>query len=499
MRVIRPFLRDKGLKNHNIELEDNKGFNLDVPDNSERPGVYTGDEALDNSGALPLGSHLKCPVCGLLKINHDCIAEIENPKPKKREVSLHELLWGKPEVQPSNNVIPLNPKKKSKPKPLKKGFATFYAWEGSNGEYIKQRGLKSKDSKGKHLGSRDADLYSIGKFIKGGNGHNRNLENLVCVSECFSDLDPDFPLEWMEIVECARDNGLPFINRIVRSKSDYHYQIHWYIPDVYFKDKKSFELWLWIQERIFSTFKHLGADPLAVKNPIQYLRDPDKYEVVYENKGLTTLSELYEAFENNDAIEAVEANSTQKKRRRNQQSFSKVSLPRLRQFFKDNPQWEGTYKELSERLSIPERSIYHLMNVLHSEGLRTETFRAGRTWKTRFTFDTARKEYLNRGGVYAKDLDEAKKRGIAENYRNVGVFVLALWLSVHRKLSPERVLMELDPVFIAIDRRSAEFSEPFKRSEFERTVKSACRPKYKYFAGFKNKHEKLQCLIEGLH
>jgi hypothetical protein len=423
-----------------------------------------------------LGSHLVCPHCHLMHIWGNCGH------------------WDKDQVpaKSNSNVIPFKPKKEARPrkaKPLKEGLATFYAWEDRNGEIVKQRGFK--DAKAKKYGKKGADLYCVGKFSKGGSGTNRTFENLVCVGECFSDLDPDFPLDWQEILECARSQGLPSINKIVRSRSDNHYQVHWEIEPAY-KGTKGFDLWLFIQEKIFETFKALGADPLAVKNPIQYLRDPDKYELVYSNEGKTTLRELYQSFKDNGPVESIEANRGHKKRRRGQKSFDRVTLPRLRIFFKEHPDMETTHEEIYTKLEIAKSTYFYLLPVLYSEGLRTETIRVGKTWKTRVNFDSPRKDSFKQGGVYEKALGEAKQVGLRENFRNVSVFTLALWLCVARKWDFERVLIELESVFVVTVSKTTGFS----RAEFERTVKSACSGRYLCFPkrGGKNKFLERMCI-----
>lgn len=399
-------------------------------------------------------------------------------------------------TQTTAKVIPLKPKKKArphKPKPLKEGLATFYAWENDKGEIVKQRGFKGL--RARQYGPRGADLYCVGDCSKGGGGKNKSLENFVRVRECFSDLDPDFPLDWQEILEVCRKNKIPFPNRVVRSRSRNHYQLHWYIPAVY-KDTKEFNLWLLIQEKIFETFRPLGADPLAVKNPIQYLRNPDKYEVVYSNDTKTDLAEFYAAFKKNGSIKLVGANKGHRKRRHGQKSFNRVTLPRLRTFFKENPNIESTHKEIYTRLEIAKATYFYLLPILYSEGLKTKAIRKGKTWITQFTFHGLRKDYLNGGGigsgVYARELERSKRLGLALHTRNIGVFILALWLNVYKKMTTDRVMVELEGVFLVTVSRTTGFD----RKEFEQTVRNACSGRYPCFVKFN--HLWWKALVDGL-
>lgn len=450
--------------------------------------------------AKPIGAHLVCSCCHTLHVWRDCghfgepcsCCEPENSITNNRINATSSHAVATAEFKPA----PIKPKRQRKARPLKSGLATFYAWENKDGEIIKQRGLKG--IKAKHYGSRGADLYSVGDCTKGGSGRNRTLENFERVRECYSDLDPDFPLEWQEIVSLATSKGLPRINKIVRSRSEHHYQVHWDIVPAH-KGTKELDLWLLVQEKIFETFRELGADPLAVKNPLQYLRDPNKYEVVYSNPGFTVLSELYKALKKNGPIERLGANRGQEKRQRNQKSFDRVTLPRLRKFFADNPKIESTHEKIYSRLEISKSTYYYLLPVLYSEGLITETVRRGKTWVTKFIFSRSKKRVFNRGGAcsgeYARAWQSAKERGLAEKSRNVGVFTFALWLFVLRQWDFERVLSELEPVFLVTVSRSAGFS----RSEFVRTVRSACRDRYRAWKICSLRSDKFQTLIAGLN
>lgn len=419
-----------------------------------------------------------CPVCGLLRINHDCTEQ--------------------PKTNGAKTLDELRVKSPRKAKPLKEGLATFFAWTDENGVIIKQRGYK--DPKLINWAMKNADLYSIGLFEKGGNGHNRNLENQVSVTESFTEIDSPKPLDPKEIIAYARAFGLPPITHIEQTVQQYHYHVHWeYSKPV---EKKNLNYWILIQEKIHMVFKSLGADPIPHKDPIRYLRTR-KYKTVYKTGRKTSLWELYKAFIKNGMANVIPLNS--KKIWRNQKSFNKFSIPTLEKYFKNNPDFVSTHKEVYRKLGIAKSSYFHLLGVIKKAGLQTNLIRVGRTWKTHFTFHGLIKTSLNTGGerngVYVRSIERAKRVGIVENYRNIGIFVLSLYLKIARAWVFDRVLMELEPVLREIERGEplgVSRKRRFLRAEFERTVKSAFNPKYTHFCGWGGKSEYLEKVAEWL-
>lgn len=397
---------------------------------------------------------------------------------KPYKPTLDELLWGEG-------------KRKKNKKPWDGRTAKFFA-RRIGPDRLEIRGIKNPEYCPYY--EREWDYEALGEYELGGSGKNHTEENQRYLTEFGVDLDAKravIPLNLTHILLRAEELGIKdLIGKINRTPHDGY---HVFISILKMRKAKHFSYYMDRARLLCELFRDLGADPNAVSS-IQFMRT-GKLGTVYESGVVTTVREIDSRLRERGFLPSKKREGLLP-RRRNQQSFSKVSLPLLRTFFKNHSQWEGTYKELSERLSIPERTLYYLMPVLFREGLRTEKFRVGKTWKTRFLCHTARKESLIRCvggyGVYAKAFEKAMQYGIAEDYRNVGVFVLANWVSVAKRLSSELVLAELEPVFLAIVRRSVGFS----RVEFERTVKSACR--YPCFVKFNSEKQKFQCLIAGL-
>lgn len=152
--------------------------------------------------------------------------------------------------------------------------------------------------------------------------------------------------------------------------------------------------WEKVQDGIYEAFKDLGADPNA-KDACRYLRNPyqpnavnTKYpdrpcvELKYVGEK-TTLKDLYEPLKKSGFIKLKGTHREQKSPGERDKVPFRVSMGRLVNFLKENPNWEGTHKELFAMLDIAERTGCQLLKWLKERELKVERVRVGRTWKSR--------------------------------------------------------------------------------------------------------------------
>lgn len=418
----------------------------------------------------------------------------------------------------------------SKRKKTKKTF-TFYAWLNERGELDYQTASSNRytyiPAKGKSISAIEtADWYTPATFKKawthetGKDGRKsrkllRTKENIRSLRGSFVDIDGDgsIPLSSDVILQRCFAYGLPLPTYILRTSPN-HYQCYWeYINELLNNKRSIMGYWETVQGGMYEAFKDLGADPNA-KDACRYLRSPQKPNAVntkYPDKPpieleyvgeKVSLKSLYTPLKKAGFIKLQ---GPGKQNSRKGDIPSRVSKRKLIGFLKENPNWEGTYQELFERLGIPERSGYRIVGWLKESGrLKVEKVRIGRTWKTRFNsvFDTANISKTlffsgNSGfvlGIYCELLIRFTERGLICGYRNDGIFLFALWLKLKGQ-SFSDVLEFLEGGFLkSRDNGTHRFGE----REFERTVRNAFKDCYRFWHSSKSERFQRIMVVLGL-
>jgi DNA primase RepB-like protein len=340
----------------------------------------------------------------------------------------------------------------------------------------------------------------------------KTKDNLYSLAGNFVDIDGDssIPLSFDIILQRCNAYNIPHPTYILQTSPN-HFQAVWLYPrkkELVLNDKSLLDLWEKVQNGLFELFKDLGADANA-KDSCRYLRNPYKKDAVnskYPDKpgiekqdggGRVTLSEIYKASKQAGFIKAKEPKKEEERPKRNGQVSSTVQRRKLEGFLKQNPNWEGTHRDLFARLGIAERTGYLLVKWLKERGvLEVERVRIGRTWKSRFhyEFDTADKGnnsffYSNNGTSYKlhyKLLLEFTREGFSCGVRNNGVFVLALWL----KLAGVGFLDALGFLNSGFLKSRDVGAHKFGEREFERTVRSAFKHEYRHWHSLKSERLK---------
>ena len=319
--------------------------------------------------------------------------------------------------------------------------------------------------------------------------NGKRKDNIHSIYFNFLDLDYDGFLILSEDVIKQRCNayGLPYPTHIIETSPN-HFHLLWRLKKpVIAGNEEVLNYWKGVQKGLYEIFKDLGADHNAL-DPNRYLRNPYRKEAVntkypdkpeiklIHNETYTSLGELQEA------IKPEKPREKKRKRKRTQVSFSR-SKNKLMEFFRENPEFQGTYKDISELLQIPERTLF-LICKWFEENRVIERFRKriGSTWNTVIRFlqvDTAsysksfnntssnkKNDYIN---LFQTKCIKASEEGIPTGYRNDGFFVLTLFLKNLRKWEPDRIFDFF---------RSGAVKNNFSLSELKRLIHSAFRNDY---------------------
>ena len=189
-------------------------------------------------------------------------------------------------------------------------------------------------------------------------------------------------------------------------------------------------------------------------------------------------------------------------RRKSQIPFS-YSLNAIESFLKQQGTYKGTHESIYKELRIPKSTYFLLLNRLKKQGkISMRTLRVGKTWVTGFKyFDSLRKEYKDMscwGGRSFKNSYSARNShllgkfnnfGLTPGFRNDGLFAISRNLAF-QGYSKEQILGKLRPGLEI----SSQFGHGFDDKEIERTIKSACKPGYKY--PFRYNNDKYQKLLK---
>ena len=342
----------------------------------------------------------------------------------------------------------------------------------------------------------------------------RRRENIYSIMGSFLDIDSEFPLSHEIILQRIESFNLPLPTYIIETSPN-HYQIIWlYEKELILKKEGLLEWWEWVQRLLYEVFEDLGADPnaldacrfirnfLGLPHPNRKYPEKPTVQIVYKGEK-TTLKEIYKALKD---AKMERINEKRTRRRKDSRSF-RESMKNLVGFFREHCTYIGTYRELSQKLGIPERTLYLLIGWLRLRGkLRVNKIREGRTWKSKFLWtqenDTARNSTNNFSGLLEDDVDRDEyekigyirwlrmvisdlvsrfeNQGISEGYRNSCVFLLSLGLK-RLGYAKERVVELLWKGFELSRKRGL---HEFGLREFLRTVESAFSPRYKLFYDF---------------
>ncbi len=399
----------------------------------------------------------------------------------------------------------------------------FFAWLNNKGEIDAQRGYKNPGPLAyAHL---TADWVCISTFKsawfvttnKWGLKERKSgkcKENLYSILGCFTDLDSPLPVDEETIRQRCRAYNLPEPTYIIETSPN-HYHVVWIFErSLIINHRSLLQFWGLVQDAIYELFKDLGADSNA-KDACRYLRNPNKPNAVnykYPDKptiktvhrgGKTSLSNLYYSLRDAGLIEQKEKTLAQATGwlERNR-AKGRVARLKLRTFLKQHPDWTGTYSQLFAQLGICERTGYLITAQLKAKAsgeLKTENIRVGRTWVTRFTFDTANssKPCTPRGDIslYFQALGGFNSTGIGEHYRNNAVFLLGLWLKVlgRGNWGADDVQGMLEPGFL---RSFSQGSHLFDRAEFGKTISNAFKGRYTHCHSYRS--DRFQKVLAGL-
>lgn len=441
-------------------------------------------------------------------------------------------------------VILLKPKARTrKPKqyrPYKSKFLKCYGVLLDNGEFDTQffaRGdyafvlpikgdfieSEGKGKKGTYLNVREqADWLSVSAYKNARRGRTeKNISHVLCG---FLDLDGPYKNEDVELPltdDLIRQRclmlGLPMPKIIESSPNRYHIKFYYLSPE---SIKRKWKIKA-VQRGLHEAFKDLGSDVLVSEDLTHFLRNENQENAVnkkrrcerkpkvtvVEEGQLCTLDQLYRILKKHGYIKPKDAF-------KRPSNFSPDYTPigesrsRLIAFLKDNPGYLSTYEELADTLKTALRTFKRIVGDLRQEGkLKTELVGRWGNRKTRFItqfFEVHSKEIVNTSlsvcassrssngsetgeeslGIslgkekkepvfaFSQALVRAKAIGLSCGVRNWGFFGFALWLSVSKRMSYDEISRELYPVLI--------LTPGFSRREFEKTVRSACRERYRY-------------------
>lgn len=386
----------------------------------------------------------------------------------------------------------------------------FFAWLDNKGTIKNQRGYKSKGQIWKSR--RDADWFCISshhsawfKDPEGCRTFGKTKENIHTIYFNFLDLDcDDLILTTDIIIQRCNAYNLPYPTYIIETSPN-HFHILWQLKKpLILNNKKLLRYWESIQARLYQTFKDLGADPNALDSN-RYLRNPyndDQVNTKYPEKpkiqifkynNYSTLGEFNEAF-----INAGIQNPRSGGERRSQTSFE-ISKKKLLHFFKENKKFQGTYRDISELLEIPESTLYLIVKWIVKKGLlKRFRERIGNTWNTIFHYlgvDTTR--HSNSLNTFNKQNNNPLKtlsvfvaeKGIPEGFRNEGYFLITVFLKNYYKWDQKKIFSFFS---------KGPLLNIFKNKELKKIIKSVFKHDYKFIPGSANyRTRELQKIYNG--
>jgi len=371
----------------------------------------------------------------------------------------------------------------------------FYGWLDENGNLEYQKGYKS--SKPIRYAKINSDWMCIAShrsaWYKDSDGNRvfgKTTENIHSVYYSFLDIDCNHLVLTSDIIK-QRCNALdlPYPTYIINTSPN-HFHLLWKLKKpVINRNHRILSYWDAVQKLLYKAFQDLGADPKCL-DPNRYLRNPynkhqintkytDKPSISIENtKEYTSLDDLYGLLVN----AGYTPKNTVRVTTRNKTPYE-ISKRKLYTFLRKNPKYHGTYKDLSELVQIPERTLYLICKWFEENGVISRfTQRIGNTWNTIICFlkvDTASKSnslstYKNNSFNYINTFKnlvvKVAEKGISPGNRNSGYFVLILFLKNFEKWNPDRITRIFEP---------GALKKHFKLQELRKIVSSIFRNDYK--------------------
>ncbi len=386
----------------------------------------------------------------------------------------------------------------------------FYAWQEPD-RYIGSQLYSSSDfvkiprtrfSEDRYINAREeADFVTISTFKRAWHYETyesgervrklgRNKEFLDSIEGCFTDIDgpDDLIVDEGIILQRCKALGLPDPSYILRTSFN-HYQVVWLFTKPLILNKAELlEFWTVTNKALNEAFKDLGADVRIASDATRYLRNPHKKGAVnlkYPDKpkvilmfegGTVTLSGLYYLLKDHGCVKQL--NNPRKHRK----------LPageperRINMFISNNPGRVCTYKEISELTGVSERAIHYLRE--HKK-IVVERIRTGKTYKIKIkqtpnSWDC--KSYYNSnaslGDGLWSEITLFNENGLNFNFRNIGLWMLTLFLKGNGYADGNLIENTLKP---GLEKCKPRGKHKFDEKEWQRTIRSALKDKYRFY------------------
>jgi len=394
----------------------------------------------------------------------------------------------------------------------------FYAWQEpdsyigcqlcSSSDFIKIPGTRF--AKDRYVNAKtEADFVSMSTFTRG--WYYKTLESgkkvrelgkkgefLYSIKGCFVDLDPtdDLPINEDIIVQRCRALELPQPTYILRTSSN-HFQAVWMFTEPLILNKPELlQFWKVTNKALNEAFADLGADLEISTDPTRYLRNPhkkgavnlkypDKPEIllVYES-ATVTLSRLYYALKDHGYVKQPDGLKKPRK------LSAGEPQRRINTFILNNPDYTGTYYQLSNITGVSERAIHYLRE---NRKIKVERLRVGKTYKIRLlvasgngikkeTNSSDCKSYYISNTCLGVGLGEKitlfNQNGLNVHFRNIGVWMMTLLLKENGYVHENLIENTLKPGLVKCKSKGG---HKFDEKEWQMTIRSALKDEYTFY------------------